>query len=228
MALANLNNMPFRGPTIAFAIILFGFGLWILSVEFFRADVQKLPADAQSASLAASKRKDAGIAASIGFWRGDLWAESAYTYAPLLWQEHPESDQISLNQARRSAETAISEAPHNAGVWLLLAGLSARFHWDTPSGNAALKMSYYTGPSEISMIPLRMSLATKSNALSDAEVQQFVQRDLHIILSERPELKPAIIAAYRAASHQGQDDFQRLIRDIDPAFAQTLQTPIAN
>ena len=85
--------------------------------------------------------------------------------------------QISRIKLAYSADMALSEAPHNTDVWLLLAGLSLRFNWATPSPTAALKMSYYTGPSKLTLIPLRLSLAAKSNALSDPEIQQFVQRD---------------------------------------------------
>jgi hypothetical protein len=223
------TQTAFRGFTIALAVILVVCGAWILDAEWFRPGIQNLPVDARSAYLAANKRENASLAASIGYWRGDLWAESAYTYASLLFPTPP-NEQItqSLDQARHSVEMALSEAPHNAGVWLLLAGLSSHFNWTTPSATAALKMSYYTGPSDIALIPLRLSVAAHANALSDIEIQQFVQRDLHIIFSQKPDLKPAIIAAYRGASSEGQNDLARMVADIDPDFAQQLHPQISN
>jgi hypothetical protein len=228
--LAYLTGIYFRGLAIAFAIALFGCGLWILLADYYNPALQNLPVDAQSAAVAADARDDANRAAAIGVWRGDLWAQSSYTYASLLWQNRPQGDQTNLfsDQARHSADRALSEAPHNADVWLFLAGLSVRFNWATPGATAALKMSYYTGPSKLALIPLRLSLAAKSNALNDSEIQQFVQRDLHIVLSEKQELKPAIIAAFHEASAEHQRDLERMILDIDPAFAKMLQSPISN
>ncbi len=215
---------------IAFAVVLLSAGFWVDCAELFRPGIHHLPVDLQAAYLEVDKREAAALAASIGMWRGELWAESAYTYAYLLWPDGSHNDQIdqSSAQARRTAETALSEAPNIAGVWLLLAGLSVRFNWPKPSTNAALKMAYYTGPSEISLMPLRVSVAASAKALSDTEIQQFVERDLHIIFFDKPELKVKIAAAYRTASPEGQYELKRLIRNIDPAFVQKLLTEIPN
>jgi hypothetical protein len=42
-------------------------------------------------------------------------------------------------------------------------------------------MSYYTGLNELNLIPLRLFTATHSNALSDNDLQQLVQRDPHTL-----------------------------------------------
>jgi hypothetical protein len=38
-------------------------------------------------------------------------------------------------------------------VWLMLADLSSRYRWQTPSPTECLKMSYYMGPHEEALIP---------------------------------------------------------------------------
>jgi hypothetical protein len=47
--------------------------------------------------------------------------------------------------------------------------------------------------------PLRLSVATRGNAVRDAELRQLVEQDLQIILASKPNLRPAVIAAYATA-----------------------------
>ena len=60
--------------------------IWVLSSELIRPGVISLPVDPQSAAIAAQKRARANWAAQVGIIRGDLWAESGYTFANLLWK----------------------------------------------------------------------------------------------------------------------------------------------
>jgi hypothetical protein len=61
-------------------------------------------------------------------------------------------------------------------------------------------MSYYTGLNELNLIPLRQFTATHSNALSDHDVQQLVQRDIRMILTHWRELRPTLARHTRMPS----------------------------
>jgi hypothetical protein len=69
---------------------------------------------------------------------------------------------------------------------------------------SALKMSYFTGPNEIHLIPLRLFTATHSSALTDDDIQRLVQREVRMILTRWPEMKAALPAAYDNADPEGQ------------------------
>ena len=61
-------------------------------------------------------------------------------------------------------------------------------------------MSYYTGLNELNLIPLRQFTATHSNALSDHDLQQLVQRDIRMILTHWRELRPTLARHTRMLS----------------------------
>jgi hypothetical protein len=86
----------------------------------------------------------------------------------------------------------------------------------------ALKMSYYTGPSDLRLLPLRLLVATHSQALGDAEVQQLVRRDLRLLLAHGQQL--AIAEAYRGASPVGRRFVEQTLGEIDPAYLGSLRT----
>ena len=60
-------------------------------------------------------------------------------------------------------------------------------------------MSYYTGSNEIVLMPLRLLVATCSDAINDAELQTLVASDIRLIVTHEQNLKPAILAAYQNA-----------------------------
>jgi hypothetical protein len=59
-------------------------------------------------------------------------------------------------------------------------------------------------------------VATHSNALSDGGLQELVRWELRAIPARRPELKPAIRAAYLSASAVGKQFLERSLDDVDP------------
>jgi hypothetical protein len=221
-----LSHNWFRAALLAFAFFLGAQALWILFSELPRSSVHALPPDADSATLAARARNAARWSAWLGIVRGDLWAESAYTYATLLWSNSPEGrdDNTLVDEARNNADRALSYAPHRAGVWLLVAGLASRFPWADARATLALKMSYYTGPSEFSLMPLRLRVATQSNAFDDNDIQQFVRRDLRAIVTQRPQQRLAIVAVYREASFEGKRLIGQVLAEIDPSLLQSIRS----
>jgi HEAT repeat protein len=218
-------HLPFRAAVLVLALIVGGQAAWQLAAELTRVGIPAVPTYAAAAE-AALHREHARWVARFGFVRGDLWAESALTYADLLWATPTlnAEERRSLDDARASAERALSYAPHSSAVWLLLAGLNSRFDGSRVNAAMALKMSYYTGPSDPRLLALRLFIATHSKAISDEEIQQFVRRDLQLIITRRPELRPAIVAAYRDASPEGKRYIEDILSKTDPVFAQSLRT----
>jgi hypothetical protein len=200
---------------LAFAGVLAIQAIWILAAELSRPSVSEVDLNAESAGLLATQRSAAGEAARIGYVRGDLSAAYALAYADLAWGVIAEAATTeSTAAARAAAERALSLAPHNARVWLLLASLAAPL--DLRKGIAALKMSYYTGPNDFALTPLRLLVAMRSDVLADDELSELAQWEIRTILARKPELKRAILAAYRKASPLGRQFLEKTLRELDP------------
>ena len=86
-------------------------------------------------------------------------------------------------------------------------------------------MSYYTGPNEISLTPLRLLLAVRSNAIFDEEVQSLVPLDIQRIIMQRPDLKSAIVLAYKNALPKGREIIEAALKEADPSFLATIAAP---
>jgi hypothetical protein len=219
-------NMPsqsnFRIVTLTFAIALAAQCIWLLLAELTRPGVNHLPMNPQSAALAAKQRNDATWAAAIGGIRGDLWADSAYTFSDLLWTDSSNSseDTPSLAMARRRLDRAVRYSPNQPGAWLLLAGLASRYRWSKPDPAEALKMSYETGPSELQLMPLRLLVTVQLDELSD-ELRLFAQRDIRLLFSHQG--KPVIIQDYQSATAAGKHFIEQAIGEIDPSFVAPLR-----
>jgi hypothetical protein len=217
-------HIRFRVGALLFAILLGAQCVWLLLANLTRSDVTRLPTDAKAATAAAMQRAAAGRAAAIGGIRGDLWADLAFTHADLLWRDAdvtPSAPQF-LTDARAALGRALGDAPHNSSAWLLLAGLSARYPSFGFDATKALKMSYYTGPSEQALIPLRLRIAAvTSDFVSDLEMRQFVTRDLRFLLAQKQQ--SVIVAAYKAASPAGKSFIEHAVGEIDPSVLASLR-----
>jgi hypothetical protein len=219
---AFLMNQPshevFRLATSLFAVLLGVQCVWLLLAEFFRSDIYRLPTNAATATAARNERINAGRAAMIGAVRGDLWAESAFTYADLIWGDARAG--TDLVQARSSINYALTYAAHQSSVWLLLAGLASRYQLTNVDVKEAVRMSYYTGPSELELMPLRLWIAVHSNAFTDIELRDSISREVRLLFTRQQ--KSAIVAAYNAASSMGRQFLEQTIREIDPSTAESL------
>jgi hypothetical protein len=216
------SHLTFRIATLVFAAFLCVQSTWLVLAELSRPNIKGLPGDAQAAVAAAKRRVDATWAAWIGGIRGDLWAESAFTYADLLWiTPGADSDPTSiLAHARARLYRAVDYAPHQADAWVLLAGLAARYQWSDVDAVEALKMSYYTGPNDEDLMPVRLRVAAHSEAFDDVEMQQFVRRDLRLLLAS--QRKSAVAEAYDEASPAGKRFIEGAVREIDPSSLSSL------
>jgi hypothetical protein len=220
-------NMPsqtnFRIVTLVFTIALGAQCIWLVLAELTRQGVNHLPMNPQSAALAAKQRNDATWAASIGGIRGDLWADSAYTFSDLLWTNSSTTSENtpSLAMVRRRLDRAVRYSPDQPGVWLLLAGLASRYRWSKPEPAEALKMSYYTGPSELRLIPLRLIATVQLDKLDDSELQLLAQRDIRLLFAHQG--KPAVVQAYQSATPAGKHLIEQATGEIDPSFIEPLR-----
>ena len=217
------SNVGFRLATLTLALLLGLQCIWLLLAELSRPNLNGLPADAQVAAAALKQRSDATWAAWIGGIRGDLWAKTAFTYANLLWIG-PGSDPDptkSLEQAHAALDHALEDAPAQAGAWLLLAGLASRYGWPKLNATEALKMSYYTGPSDEALMPLRLRVAAASELTSDTEMQDFVRRDVRLLFARHRE--PAVAEAYQGATPAGKRLIEGAVGEVDPARLQSLR-----
>jgi hypothetical protein len=117
-----------------------------------------------------------------------------------------------------AAQRALEYAPFRSEVWLLLAEMAKDYELQTPSAATALTMSYYTAPYNQALTPLRLSVATRGNAVRDAELRQLVEQDLQTILASKPNLRPTVVAAYATASAEGKQLIESVVQETDPAF----------
>jgi hypothetical protein len=214
-----------RLAVLAFAGVVGVAAAWLLAPEATRPAPRAFPSDAAAAAASAQDRSAATRAARLGAVRGDLWAQAALTYADLVWSEGDGGAAAHATQvfdtARAVAETAATESPHDARTWLLLASLEARMDWVTRRGASLLRMSYYTGPNETALVPLRLATFGRIDASGDEDLQQLVRRELANVVNKRPEQKGAIVAAYREALPAGKRFFEDALRDLDPKLLAT-------
>ena len=220
------RHAGFRVVMLVLAALLGAQCIWLLLAEFSRTGVDSLPTNADAAAAAAKQRDAALWAASIGAVRGDLWAESAFTYASLLFDQHaavPNADLISTAApARLSLDHALAQSPHRSDVWLLFAGMALRLPSQGIDPIEALKMSYYTGPSERDLIPLRLRLATIADRFDDVQMREFANRELRALLKAKQN--SSIVEAYNTASAAGRLFIEQTVGDLDPSFLKTLRT----
>ena len=216
------SHLILRRTTLILAVLLAAQCAWLLIPGLLPGGPDRLPTDPQPAAAAAKRRDGAAWAASIGAIRGDLWARSAFTYSDLLWNEDDSSEAFrqASQRADGNLERTFEYAPCQAGAWLLFAALASRVSLSGPKATAALKMAYYTGPSQQTLVPLRLNIAAQSADFTDLEMQQLVMRDLRLLLARQE--KSAIVAAYDTASPAGRRFIEQSLGTIDPTALQLL------
>jgi hypothetical protein len=218
------SHDSFRGGFLLYALVLGGLSIWILAAELSRPSSIEFPTTAQAATAAAANRNAAAWAASFGVIRGDLWAEYALTFSDVAKQDRSRGGapgNKALERAREVARRAVALAPHDARVWLVLAGVDSRLGQKYA---APLRMSYYTGANEAELIPLRLRLAVNSQALDEKDFQELARHEIRTIITRKPELKSAILAAYKDASAAGRQLLEQALEENDPALLATLRS----
>jgi hypothetical protein len=209
-----------------FAGCLAAAGAWMLTAELARPPRDGFPIN-QNYPAAAAHRQQAIRAAHLGMVRGVLWAELFFSFTDLILMPSGRDFGAitTLNEALPAAERALAYAPCQSEVWLLLADMAEKYELPNPKGAAALKMSYYTAPYKTSLAPLRLSVAMRSEELSDVDLRQFVERDLRTMLAGPPEIRSTIVAIYANASMAGQHFIESVVQEVDTSFLMSLTKP---
>ena len=217
----------FRVTVLALACVLGGLAGWILAAEIPRPGVIKFATDAQSAASMYERRNAAVKAAQIGVVRGDLWSEAAFAYGGMLLAQDTKAsiaDPALLEQSRAVTEQAITHAPHDSRLWLLLAANYFRSDWLNERASASLRMSYYTGSNTLAVLPERLLLATQNHALEDPDFQELVRHDIQIAATRKAEFSPVIAAAYNNASSSGRQFIEKTLGALDPSMLASIRS----
>ncbi|MHB0768989.1 hypothetical protein [Bradyrhizobium sp. 5.13L] len=119
---------------------------------------------------------------------------------------------------------ALRSSPLRGDLWLMLATASKRSSSQSSTA-ALLKMSYYTAPNDWDLLPLRLSVALATDAVvGDAELRDLIKRDVSLVVTLRPALRPALVSAYRLASADGRTYLEDLIAKQDPTYLDQVRT----
>jgi len=211
---------------LAFASILAVQATWIILAEYYHQHRIHLPVDPQASRIVNHEHEGARRAAALAMFRGDLWAETAFTHSDLLWKEPTTASEVNENaskECKMDIERALRYSPHRGDVWLMLAAMADRYNWQEYQPNALLKMSYFTAPSELSLFPLRIKASLRPRAIQDPEIQDMIIRDIRVIVTKSPALKPALATAYRASSVEGKAFLDHTISEIDPVYLAVIR-----
>jgi hypothetical protein len=213
------SQLAFRLSALIFAALLGGQALWLVATELVRPRVTYFPADKAASEQAAGQRLAALFAAQIGSLRGNLWADYAVTLFSELLTDTKNATASSTKDlsedTRDVAITAAKLAPTDSRIWLLLALIDQRLDWLGRGTPGPLKMSYYTGPNTAALIPTRLLIAARSAAITDPELQGLVAREIRTIVTRRPDLRPALVVAYRDALPEGRRFIDATVGDLD-------------
>jgi hypothetical protein len=222
-----MKNVPsgFRITTAVMALTLGWFAIVTILAETLMPKTRYFSADLAPPDPVA-QGSPADWAAAAAPLRGDLLAGLAMACAaPALGPGGGSATPQMLamrERAARYARRSLAFAPHSSSVWLLLGML------ESPGQNRstvaeALKMSYLTSRADVNLIPARLAVVASSPALGDAELKSLASGDIRLILTRRPDLKPALSSAYHRGSADGKAYIGEVVRAIDPGFAASLR-----
>ncbi|KWV58511.1 hypothetical protein AS156_33500 [Bradyrhizobium macuxiense] len=125
--------------------------------------------------------------------------------------------------AIRRVRQTLSISPYNPELWLALALLQAQRDPHDPVVFEALKMTYFIAPNDMRLVPVRLDVAGRFDLLADPDIKDLARSDVRLIMTRRPELKPAIVSAFRRASDRGKAALQDAVQSIDPTFVPSLR-----
>jgi hypothetical protein len=216
-----------HGAWVAGALLLTAQGAWILLPEVSRPSPMGFPIDQRRATVARQDQEKANRSAILAAVRGDLWAESAFTYASMLWTDQAFELDVSGNRSAGTSTSLLKTlhyAPHRGDAWLMLASTCERLKMQACNVGALLKMSYYTAPDQAGLLPMRLAQALRSKDIAaDDELADMVRRDIRLVLTRSTDLRPALIAAYRSASPAGKRLVEQTVTPVDPGYLVLLR-----
>jgi hypothetical protein len=206
---------------IIFAGVLGLQAAWLLAAEIIRSPIPFFPSNRAEVEYVTAHRDPAATAARIGWLRGDFWVDYAISADAELLNNI--DAHVANNEMKQATTHAAAFAPYNSRVWLLLAAINAQLGWTDDKTLAQLKMSYYTSPNDVRLIPLRIQIATQSLTITDDELQGLVGHEIRTIILHKPALKQSIAIAYRGASPSGRHFIEGKLAEFDPNFLTELR-----
>jgi len=216
------------GPRIMLALlglVLAAQAIWILLSEH-QGPQHLLAVEKAGAEAVLEQARDARRAAKLAVVRGDLWASSAAAHFNMLSTPQapaPNSSSPTVDEARADLERAVRYSPLRGDAWLLLATMADRYGGQGHEPAALLKMSYYTAPSDQALFLLRIQVALRIAGLEDVELADMVRRDIRLLVTKTPALRPAFLGVYKAASSPGRRFVERVVSEVDPIYLAVLR-----
>jgi hypothetical protein len=217
---------PFRVVLVALALVLGSYACASALAELGSLDRPAFPMDPRKFN-ASSLGEPPGWLQAVSPFRSDLEANLALITAIRALQSAREKATavnggeytLALTRVRQS----LSVAPYDPELWLALALLQAQRDPRDPVVTEALKMSYFTAPNDARLMPVRLDMATLSDALADPDVKELVRGDVRLMLTRQPDMRAAVVLAYRRASRLGKAFLEESIQSIDPPFLSMLR-----
>ncbi|WP_091953829.1 hypothetical protein [Bradyrhizobium shewense] len=222
---AALRNSWTRIALGAVGAVLIAQAAWLTSQWWhFGAGLSTVGATVASDALTDN---EVARAASIGPGSEALRAAQRFTAAA-----PPKPDELDLqrgqnaNATRPSAGSGLTRvlywSPLRGDIWLMLAAASKP---NSSQSAAMLRMSYYTAPNDLDLMPLRVSVALATDVVvRDLEFRDLIKRDVSLVVTHRPALRPTLVAAYRSASADGKIYLEGLISELDPTYLDNMRT----
>lgn len=222
-----MTNIPdkFRLATLLMGIVLGWFAVATILAEKLSPTTQPFSQD-PTLSDSNTSGSTARWTPAATLWRGDLLTDVALARAAPALGAHKSSPSPDIIKAREGtlalAKESLSLAPHSSRTWVLLAMLQNQGQDPQPAAEA-LRMSYLTSAADVTLIPARLGLISTSVSIADADLKNLARGEIRLILTRRPDLKPAIANAYRLGSPDGKAFIDDAVRSLDPGFAASLQ-----
>jgi hypothetical protein len=200
------------------------FSITNLVAELMRPSALPLPVrDSKAPSPQAVSAAE--LASTIAPFRTDLRTDHAIALTWKALQSGKSASQPADNEAaQNTVRNALEFGPHDSRMWLLLAQLQAQKDSADPLVAEALKMSYFTGPNRAELVPARLDLVTASNAPSDSDLSELASSDVRAMLTRLNGQRPALAKDYVRASPAGKKFLEDSVRQLDPAFADSLKS----
>jgi hypothetical protein len=98
----------------------------------------------------------------------------------------------------------LAQSPLNSRTWFILALARAAQHKSTVEVAAALKMSYYSGPTDIAIMKVRLAFSVQLTFEPDPELVDMIKREVRNIILGPPGLRNILIDAYCRALPEGR------------------------
>jgi hypothetical protein len=208
------------------ALLLGGYSIATILAETSTTKARSHSLDLTAAASGLNVSLLSDWASALAPLRGDLLANLAFAYSgpitDVLNTSNSPDNRLNRSRARELSISSLSAAPHSSDVWLLLAAL-ARNDENRKPAIEALKMSYLTAPGDPNLIPARLLTFSTCAGSADPDLQSLARGDIRLILTRKPDLKPAISRAYKAAAAEMKNYLYDTVKSLDPGFASSLQ-----